>query len=164
MTTIEELRREADALVVCGGMAALLRKAASEIEALQKENIELKFKNIAWALGIEQSNTDIVDMQRDEFRRILAILHGCRSHSDQEIIDICNRAIACIEQTVPVVVQRDSLRARVAELEKDKERLLKTFQHRHVNDIGRKDSCLLCGLDLRDEIHIRAAAMSAEKK
>lgn len=64
---------------------------------------ELKLKNESWALGVEHSNTDIVDMQRDEFKRIIAL------SPSEEIKGICERAIAVIEQTVPVVIQRDNL-------------------------------------------------------
>lgn len=59
--------------------------------------------------------------------------------------------------------QLTSIRSRVAELEKDKERLLKAFRHTHRNN-SQNDNCAFCGLDLRDEIHIRISAMSAEKK
>lgn len=75
---------------------------AEELAKLRTEVASLREKNMAWALGVEQSNTDIVDMQRDEFRRIIALTE------DREIKGICERAIACIEQTVPVVVQRDA--------------------------------------------------------
>lgn len=42
-------------------------------------------------------------MQRDEFRRIVAL------GPDPEILGICERAITEIEQAVPVVIQRDDL-------------------------------------------------------
>lgn len=73
---------------------------------LERERDHARATNIKWALGVEQSSTDIVDMQRDEFKRIRALCHqtGVRG---QEIQGICNRAIAVIEQTVPVIVQRD---------------------------------------------------------
>lgn len=101
----------------------------AEVEVLKRENSELKSKNLAWATGVEQSNTDIVDMQRDEFRRIISLLKTNESSLSAEITGICERAIACIEQTVPVVVQRDNLererdrlRAEVEALKRDKER------------------------------------------
>lgn len=82
----------------------------AEVEVLKRENSELKAKNLAWATGVEQSNTDIVDMQRDEFRRIISLLKTSESSLSAEITGICERAIDCIEQTVPVVVQRDNLK------------------------------------------------------
>ena len=70
-------------------------------QQLKAEVKRLKKANTAWALGVEQNNTDIVDMQRDEFKRIMALT------SDAEIQGLCRRAIATIEQTFPVIVQRD---------------------------------------------------------
>ena len=87
-------------------------------EPLEKEIAKLRISNIAWATGVEQSNTDIVDMQRDEFQRIIAILSNeTDNETADEIRSVCKRAIACIEQTVPVVVQRDQLRAQLAQAE-----------------------------------------------
>lgn len=46
----------------------------------------------------------------------------------------------------------------VAELrsaQAENERLLGAFRHWHVNN-GTNDACRQCGLDLRDEVHIRA--------
>ena len=83
---------------------------AEELAKLKTEVETLRAKNLAWAVGVEQSNTDIVDMQRDEFRRIIALTE------DQEIKGICERAIACIEQTVPVIQQRDAAVTKHAEL------------------------------------------------
>lgn len=53
---------------------------------------------------------DAMDMQRDEFKRIIAL---CPS---TEIIGICERAATTIEQTVPVVVQLDKLQSTNAKL------------------------------------------------
>jgi hypothetical protein len=47
--------------------------------------------------------TNALDMQRDEFRRIVAL------NPSIEIVGICERAITEIEQVVPMVVQRDDL-------------------------------------------------------
>lgn len=52
---------------------------------------------------------DALDMQRDEFMRIKALLSPAGSAMDSEIIGLCDRAILNIEQVVPVVVQRDKL-------------------------------------------------------
>lgn len=70
-----------------------------------------------WALGVTNSNTDIVDMQRDEFKRIMTLTENA------EIKDICQRAIATIEQTVPVVVQRDHLLQSLLNLTASNEKL-----------------------------------------
>ena len=75
-----------------------------ECDQLRAEVERLREKNMVWALGVEQNNTDIVDMQRDEFKRIIALT------SDTEIQGLCKRAIATIEQTFPVIVQRDQLK------------------------------------------------------
>ena len=40
----------------------------------------------------------------------------------------------------------------IEELQRKLERLLETFRHRHANN-GKDDSCFICGLDLRNEIH-----------
>lgn len=69
--------------------------------------------------------TDALDMQRDEFKRIKALLNFCSEPTSEEVIDICIRAIQNIEQTVPVVVQRDRLQAANGELRQ----LLVTCEH-----------------------------------
>lgn len=78
-----------------------------ENERLKQELAEANAKIMYWALGVEQSNTDIVDMQRDEFKRIIALLHAQDTATVSEIVGICKRAIQVIEQTCPVVKQRD---------------------------------------------------------
>ncbi len=89
----------------------------SETEKLRKENIKLNETVTAWAVGVEQSNTDIVDMQRDEFQRIIAL------QPSEEIVGICKRAIKVIEQTVPVILQRDVLQSECHKLRKENEEL-----------------------------------------
>lgn len=42
----------------------------------------------------------------------------------------------------------------ISELEKELDTMRSTFQHIHVNN-GEDDSCLECGLDLRNPIHTR---------
>jgi hypothetical protein len=51
----------------------------------------------------EHRATDALDMMRDEFDRIASLTE------DKEILGLCERAKLNIEQTVPVVVQRDEL-------------------------------------------------------
>lgn len=85
------------------------------IKGLYEDKLALEEKCRNWAIGVEQSNTDIVDMQRDEFKRIIALLHD-PEFEPSEIKGICERAIETIEQTVPVVVQRDKAEQRIAEL------------------------------------------------
>lgn len=53
---------------------------------------------------------DALDMQRDEFKRIIAL------GPDPEILGICKRAISTIEQTVPVTVQRDKFKSAASKL------------------------------------------------
>ena len=55
--------------------------------------------------------TDIVDLMRDEFRRIMV----CPDVSI-EVIGLCERAITCINQNVPVIVQRDNAEAELAKI------------------------------------------------
>ena len=53
---------------------------------------------------------------------------------------------------------------RIAELEKDKARYIKAFQHIHVASYdteNRNDVCRECGLNLRDQIHERVAIDAA---
>lgn len=113
-------RTDAALLRYDGGEPVTFRGITLVVDAdfarqLERELREVQQKNVAWALGIEQSNTDIVDMQRDEFRRIIAIT------DNQEIKGICERAIAVIEQTVPVVVQRDNAENERDELRRQNE-------------------------------------------
>lgn len=110
------------------GVIAKADRVVSAVQDLRRQNAELQEKNKAWALGVEQSNTDIVDMQRDEFRRIMAIT------DNPEIKGLCERAIATIEQTVPVVVQRDALANQNAELReclKVKDEALRVYMSGH---------------------------------
>lgn len=59
---------------------------------------------------------DTLDMQRDEFKRIIALMHPPRFERHNEIVGICLRAVDVIEQTVPVVVQRDRAQAAATKL------------------------------------------------
>lgn len=59
MTTIEKLNYEADSLALTGGIARLMRQAAAELEALQKEVAELKSK-----LERNQKSVDWADETR----------------------------------------------------------------------------------------------------
>ena len=102
---IKELRAKVESLE-----AELLQKV-QQVERAEKACAE-------WALGVEQSNTDIVDMQRDEFRRIIAL------DPSDEIKGICERAIKTIEQTVPVVVQRDQLETRNRQIVQAMEKII----------------------------------------
>lgn len=59
---------------------------------------------------------DALDMQRDEFQRIKALLEHSDDSRNEEVVGICDRAITNIEQTVPVVVQRDTLKTHTSKL------------------------------------------------
>jgi len=75
--------------------------------------------------------TDSLDLQRDEFKRINALVER-----DSEIAGLCERAIKDIEQRVPVIVQRDnfeqdrdSLKSKVEELEREKQTMGEQLDH-----------------------------------
>lgn len=67
---------------------------------------------------------DIIDMHKDEFMRIRAC---CGNHpgdaSFEEIAGLCDRAIATIDQRVPVLEQRDKYQRERDAFKFDKERL-----------------------------------------
>lgn len=73
----------------------------------------------------ESKLTDAIDLMRDEFRRIKA----CPADKwvKAEIDGLCDRAITKIEQTVPVIVQRDAAEKKAAALERENKRLRDTI-------------------------------------
>lgn len=87
-----------------------MKEVEQQLADAKLEAAKWKLSCAKWATGVENSNTDIVDMQRDEFRRIINLT------DNTEIKGLCERAITTIEQTVPVVVQRDRLELKVAHL------------------------------------------------
>lgn len=51
---------------------------------------------------------DQLDLMRDEFNRIMALVLTSEGVRKEELIGICERAISGIEQTVPLILQRDN--------------------------------------------------------
>jgi len=67
-----------------------------------------------WNRRASDEHTDTLDLMRDEFLRIIAVMKGEKSPYHDEVIGMCERAIAKIHQHVPVIVQRD-----IAERDRD---------------------------------------------
>lgn len=67
--------------------------------------------------------TDQIDLNRDEFLRIMSALQSynleCDESFRQEIIGICDRSQRVITQNVPVIEQRNHWESRVNELKKE---------------------------------------------
>lgn len=94
--------------------AQLALQAANTVEAMQQRDAAQAERDAA---------QERVDLDVDEFRRIMSLLDGESLTLASEIQGLCDRAIRAGRQHVPVIEQRDaavqerdSLRAQVAEL------------------------------------------------
>jgi len=119
----------------CNEIAELERErneARNQLKELIDENAE-HVANVVKEQQRAEKAVDIVDMQRDEFKRIRALCHqtGVRG---QELQGICDRAIACIEQTIPVIIQRDGAEAERDQLRKVADELAKQLDRLHAEN------------------------------
>lgn len=86
----------------------------------------------------ESKLTDTIDLMRDEFRRIVA----CPSDkwAKAEIDALCERAIAKIEQNVPVITQRDNAEKQARRYRAALQEIAdETQRHHEHNPISGKD-------------------------
>lgn len=106
-----------------------------------------------WLLS--QNNTDIVDMQRDEFRRIIALLRPPQDElTIDEIVGICERGIACIEQTVPVIVRRDRMESALCRIIN----LCEAYQNQDIEGQDPEDTTEACDLVINQICEIACVA------
>jgi hypothetical protein len=76
---------------------------------------------------------DTLDLMKDEFERIQRA-----PGVSAEVIQLCNRAVADIEQHVPIIKQRDEALKKVRELSRDKDALVEAcklaYRKHHMDD------------------------------
>ena len=94
-----------------------------------------------------------------DVRRMTPLLQRICAHTDHPDYEA---AIDAIFNEI------DRLQAENEKATKNYEQLRNTFEHTHVSNMKEKgwlydDSCASCGLDLRNPIHIRLAALNEQK-
>lgn len=78
------------------------------------------------------------------------MLHPCKKCGSVNTNLLNSGRWVCIDCPVK------SLRDEVKRLQIEVERLRKAFGHTHVADTLAPDNCAMCGLDIRDRIHLEA--------